>query len=229
MASKKPDTTELESEPSTTNPEPAITAGNGADAETDAIRPLAPAVASPMEDFDYNTLHLPQDFDAHVGARPVLTTIDVRRPKGIEWVRTHPSPDFQRLLGLVELPAGLYVVHQDLAPMLGGLVKPRLLVAAITNYAVPLLWPLRRPGPDGRTDNYMTSENLAAARARDRWVRIVSNQHARAFDVADATAKMPEPEWPELDFVAWLQLAFNRRVITSLDHPLMRSLLTGAE
>jgi hypothetical protein len=229
MTSKKPDATELEIEPSTTNPDPEITAGDGADADTDAMRAWAPAAASPIEDFDFKSLGLPQDFDAHVGSRPVLNTIDVRRPRGIEWVQTHPSPDFQRLLGLVEVPAGLYVVHQDLAPVLGGLVKPRLLMAAITNYGVPILWPLRRPAPDGRTDSYMTSENLAATRARDRWVRIVSNQHARSFDVFDATAKMPEPVWPELDFDAWLKLAFGVRVVVSLNQPLVRFLLTGAE
>jgi hypothetical protein len=193
------------------------------------MRAWAPTVASPMEDFDFKSLGLPQDFDAHGGSRPVLTTIDVRRPKGIEWVRTHPSPDFQRRVGLIEVPAGLYGVHQDLAPVLGGLVKPRLLVATITNHGVPILWPLRRPAPDGRTDSYMTSEYLAATRARDHWVRIVSNQHARAFDLFDATAKMPEPRWPELDFDAWLKLAFGVRVVLSPDHPLVRSLLTGAE
>jgi hypothetical protein len=229
MASKKPDGTEHDSESSATNPEPDITTGDGTNAETDAMSAWAPAVGSPMENFDFNTLRLPQDFDAHVGARPVLTSIEVRRPKGTEWVRTHPSPDFQRRLGLVEVPAGLYVIHQDLAPVLGGIVKPRLLVAATTNNNVPILWPLREPAPDGRTDAYMTSENLAAARARNHWVRIVSNQHARAYDVFEATAQMPEPEWPELDFNAWLQLAFSGRVIASLDHPLMRSLLTGAD
>jgi len=229
MANKKPDATELETEPNTTNPDPEITAGNGADADTDAMRAWAPAVPNPMEAFDFNTLRLPQDFDVHVGARQVLTTIDVRRPKGIEWVRTHPSPDFQRRLGLIEVPAGLYVVHQDLAPVLGGVVKPRLLVATITNNGVPILWPLREPGPDGRTDRYMTSENSAAARARDNWIRIVSNQHDPAYDVFEATAKMPEPAWPELDFAAWLQLGFSGRVVVSPGHPLMRALLTGAE
>jgi hypothetical protein len=229
MASKKPDASELESEPSTTNPEPEITAGNGAAADTDAMRPWAPAVASPIEDFDFRSLRLPQDFDAQVGSRPVLTTIDVRRPKGNEWVQTHPSPDFQRLLGLVEVPAGTYVIHQDLAPLLGGLVKPRLLVAAITSHGVPILWPLRQQGPDGRTDSYMTSENKAATRARNSWMRLVSNQHARAFDVFEATAKMPEPQWPELDFDAWLKLAFGVRAVRSPDHPLVRFLLTGAE
>jgi hypothetical protein len=229
MASKKPNASELEIEPSTEDPEPEITAGNGADADTDATRAWAPAVASPMENFDFDALSLPQDFDAHVGAKPVLTAIEVRRPTKFEWVRTHPSPAFQRLLGLVEVPSGTYVVHQNLAPMLGRVVEAKLLVATITTHGVLLLWPLRQPAPDGRTDKYMTSENQAAARARDRWMRIASNQHARAYDVLEATAKMREPEWPELDFAAWLQLAFNGRVVASPDHPLMRELLTGAE
>jgi hypothetical protein len=230
MAGKKPDATELESEPSTTNPEPAITAGNGADAETDAMSPWAPAVASPMEDFDYNTLRLPQDFDQSCGARPVLTGIDVRKPKGTEWVRVHPSPDFRRLLGLVGVPAGQYVVHQDLAPVLGGVVKPRLLVAAVNNYRSPFLWPLRWPAADGRRDSYMDSENIAADRARDYWVRVVSNQDAHRYDLFDAAAgKIPDPEWPQIDFATWLKLAFSGRVIKDLNHPLVRLLLTGAE
>jgi hypothetical protein len=230
MTSKKPDASEVEIEPSTEDPEPEITAGNGADADTDAMRPWSPAVANSMEDFDFNTLRLPQDFDQSFGAKPVLTGIDVRKPKGTEWVRVHSSPDFRRLLGVTEVAGDLYVVHQDLAPVLGDVVKPKLLAAAVNNRGIPFLWPLRRPAPDGRRDGYMDSENIAADRARDYWVRVVSNQHARRYDLFDAAAgKIPDPEWPQIDFATWLQLAFSGRVIKDLNHPLVRMLLTGAE
>ena len=51
---------------------------------------------------------------------------------------------------------------------------------------------------------------------------------AGAYDVAIATAPLPEPEWPEETFEQLFRLAFRDRVIDSIDHPVIRQLKGAA-
>jgi hypothetical protein len=45
-----------------------------------------------------------------------------------------------------------------------------------------------------------------------------------AYEITEATAKMPDPEWPEYSFHDLLRIGFRDRVIGSLDHPVLKRL-----
>ena len=49
--------------------------------------------------------------------------------------------------------------------------------------------------------------------------------HAGGYDVYEAEGELPEPEWPDHDIDALVQVAFRGKIITSLDHPVVQSLL----
>lgn len=51
---------------------------------------------------------------------------------------------------------------------------------------------------------------------------------AGAYDVFEATAKLPQPEWPVESFEQLFRLAFRDRVIDSIDHPVIRQLKGAA-
>jgi hypothetical protein len=45
-----------------------------------------------------------------------------------------------------------------------------------------------------------------------------------AYDVFEATATLPEPQWPDQSFQELLKVGFKDRQIDSLDHPVIRKL-----
>ena len=62
--------------------------------------------------------------------------------------------------------------------------------------------------------------------AKKRWVRVQSNQGARAYDVFEARAKIPEPEWPEWTLADYLRVGFGTDgVITDPQDELLLRLL----
>jgi hypothetical protein len=47
---------------------------------------------------------------------------------------------------------------------------------------------------------------------------------AGAYVVYEAAGNIPDPEWPDLTFKEIVGLAFKDRVVSSLDHPLVKRL-----
>ena len=105
-----------------------------------------------------------------------------------------------------------------------GELKPHMLFTAINRQGVVFLWPVRLPGDDGRRNAWNNSALEAADLATKGWVRVASNMSLGAYDVLQATAELPEPEWPEQDFRSLLKIAFKDHYIQSLDHPVIRRL-----
>ncbi len=46
---------------------------------------------------------------------------------------------------------------------------------------------------------------------RRRWVRVYANMAVGRYEVAQATAPLPDPEWPELTFREILRIAFREQ------------------
>ena len=45
-----------------------------------------------------------------------------------------------------------------------------------------------------------------------------------AYEIFEASAKIPDPDWPELPFVGLLKIAFRDRLIDRPDHPVILQL-----
>jgi len=103
-------------------------------------------------------------------------------------------------------------------------VGTRVFFTAINRQNVLFLWPIRLPGEDGRIDEWNRSAMEAATMATEGWVRVASNMSLGAYEVYQATADLPDPEWPELSFEQILQIAFKDRMIESLDHAVLQRL-----
>ena len=102
---------------------------------------------------------------------------------------------------------------------------PTALFTSITRQGVIFLWPVRLPGPDGRDNPWSRSALDAAERARERWIRVASNMSLGAYEVFQATADIPDPQWPEEGGLqGLLAIAFRDRFITTPDHPIIQRL-----
>jgi hypothetical protein len=185
---------------------------------------------SPAPDpFDPASLRLSQDFASSIGVKRVLTRIRCGKPEKHEFVRVRPGEEWRLETYLLELKGSqdkpgqeTYLVQPSFVPDLLGEVRPAVLFCAINRQKVPFLWRCWLPSTDGRA-NLWTDTLLDAARLAERkWIRVVAG--AGQYDIAEAAGQLSEPEWPDLSFREWIELAFKDRNITSLDHPVIRSL-----
>lgn len=181
-----------------------------------------------IDPFDPERLRLAQDFGANLGVKKAIVTVPVRKPSKESWVRVHPDDDFRIQTGILELKEDreIYLVDPELIPELSteSTFGPRLLLTTITRQGVLFLWPIRLPGYDGRLDTWNQSAQEAANMAINNWVRISPNMGLGGYDVYNASAGLPEPEWPSLGFREILSIAFKDRRIDSLDHVVLKRL-----
>jgi hypothetical protein len=68
------------------------------------------------------------------------------------------------------------------------------------------------------------SAREAADEATRTWLRVNPNMSLGAYEMIVAESITIEPQWPTLSFQELLRIAFRERLITSLDHPVVRRL-----
>jgi hypothetical protein len=157
-----------------------------------------------------------------------LVTVPVRKPDKTWFVRVHPSEDYRLQTVVVQLAEEneFYLVDKPLWPEMAAetTFSPRVLFTAMNRQGVCFLWPARLPRPDGQFDNWGLSALEAVQMAQKTWVRVTSNKSLGAYEVFEATAKLPEPDWPKLPFKELLRVAFKDKFIGGLDHPVLRKL-----
>jgi hypothetical protein len=176
--------------------------------------------------FDLDKLRLSQDFAANLGVKKALLTVPVRKPGRQDFFRVHPSEDWRLETAVLELQEEreTYLVDKYLWGQLPGELIPKVLYTVITRQGVLMLWPIRLPREDGRHDEWNRSALEAAEMAKEQWIRIAANMSLGAYEVYQAMATIPDPEWPDTTFQEILRVAFKEQFIHSLDHPVVRRL-----
>jgi hypothetical protein len=176
--------------------------------------------------FDLENLRLSQSFAETAGVKKLLKTVPVHKPSAQDFVRVHPSPDFRMSAPIVELKDDReeYIVAKDLVSELVGEFVSKILFTAINRQGVTFLWPVRLPDPDGKDFEWWRSMREAADLATAQWVRVKANKHLGAYEMFVAESTMSEPVWPEASFQDLVKLAFRDRLITKLDHPVIKRL-----
>ena len=184
----------------------------------------APSLAP--DPFDLGNLRLSQSFTETAGVKKLLTTVPVRKPNPQDWVRVHPGSEYRENFPLIELKDEReeYVVAASLVPELVGEFVSKTLYTTVNRQGVVSLWPVRLPDPDGREMEWHRSAREAAELAMNRWVRCKANRSLGAYDIFQAEACIAEPAWPDLTFQQIIRIAFRDRLITSMDHPVIKRL-----
>jgi hypothetical protein len=201
----------------------------GANAPVEAGEIEAAAADTAPDPFDPAALRLTPELAASAGVKKVLLTIPVRKPNKSAFVRAHPDPAYRLTAGTIELEeerGELYLVAAPLWPEMTTepAFRPRLLVTSMTRQGALFLWPFNLPRPDGRVDEWTRTGMEALQYATKSWVRVYANMGVGGYEVAQATAPLPDPEWPDLTLREILRIAFRERLIDSQDHPVLRRL-----
>ena len=117
-----------------------------------------------------------------------------------------------------------FLLDPEIRPHLPGEIVPVALFTTVNRQGVLTLWPVRLPGEDGRHDEWSRSALEAVETAKSRWIRVVANMSLGAYEIYEASANLPEPEYPDHTFREILEIAFKDRFIRGLDHPVVRRL-----
>jgi hypothetical protein len=141
-------------------------------------------------------------------------------------VRVHPEAAFREAFAIVELKDDRerYLVTPDIAAALPAEIVTEMFYTAINRQRVVSLWPVRLPASDGRVNDWHRSAQEAAERAMQRWIRVVANMSLGAYEIMEAPAQIPDPEWPECTFRDLLRIGFRDRIISGFDHPVLKKL-----
>jgi hypothetical protein len=190
------------------------------------------AIANPkaIDPFDPENLRL--KVVGHTpGVRKLLTTIQVCKPSKDQFVRTQKDPRYWLDVWAVEQKEdrSVFIADPSLAKDLSSLNIGRMftLVLTVSRQGNVFFWPLRiHAADDGRRpDHWLTSAREAAEKARVKWIRVVANMANQSFDLYEAEADLPEPEWPSESMRDLLEIAFRGNgVIKDIDHPVIRGL-----
>ena len=117
-----------------------------------------------------------------------------------------------------------YLIEPKLRKELYREIIPKILFTTINRQGDLFLWPVRLPGEDGRLDNWNQSAIEAAELAKYNWIRLIPNMNIGAYEIIEATGCLPDPEWPELSFKEIMEIAFKDKLISDLQHPIIRRL-----
>ena len=189
--------------------------------ETDAT-----ATAAAPNPFDLDSLRLKPSFLETAGVKTVITTVPARRPNPQDFVRVHPSPEYRADFALIDLKDERedYLVRPEVLPELVGEVVFKTIFTAVNRQGVVFLWPVRLPAPDDRKSEWLRSAREAAELAMTQWVRLKADMSLGAYRITVSETVIAEPVWPEHSYQQLLQIAYRDRMITTVDHPVVRRL-----
>jgi hypothetical protein len=189
----------------------------------------AVATDSTQASSPFSSLRLAQNFGETLGVKKVLTMVPVVKPTKDRFFRTHESPNWVYPAWVLENKATgeTYIVSEDVASVLGGLVRAVELYTAIDRQNNVFFIPIPLPGPNGVRNPWHESLLQAVLRAKLVWLRITANKDLGGYEIFEATAKLPEPIWPDTTLDELLAIAFRGRIITNPDHPVVQEKLGG--
>jgi hypothetical protein len=188
--------------------------------------------ADPADEWDLDSFRVSQDYADGLGVEQAVTGVPVCKPGKDWWVRTHPNrKDYwiETLLLELEEERELYLISPPLhsALITEPMVSRRLLITSVTTQGRLFLWPLKLPAPDGKSNVWHETAMEAARMASSAWVRIAADLSFGTYRVWPAKAVLDEPKWPNLTFKEIFRLAFQERLISDLNHPVVKRLREG--
>jgi hypothetical protein len=186
----------------------------------------ASTAAMPPDPFDLATLRLNPSFLETAGVKKLTTTVPVRKPGKQDFIRVRPEPEYRENFAMIDLKDEReeYLVRKEVMQELAGEVVCKTVFTAINRQGVIFLWPVRLPTRDDRKSDWARTEREAVELAMRQWVRTRANMSLGAYEHTIAESVMADPVWPDISYEELLRIAFRDRVVTSIDHPVVKRL-----
>ena len=186
---------------------------------------LDPPEVDPFNPKNYRKV---QDPRLNPGADPatsgVPNSIEARKPKKAWYFRIHSDPAYRATLPLYtdedskrRDDSYLFAPGLEIPADLEDIVRDNIVAAAITNTGTHFLYKL----PVSESSYYESGLEVIR-RATEGWIRVAPADGW--YVIHPPIAKLDEPQFPDVPFRDYLEAAFKKRIIKSLDHPLVKKL-----
>jgi hypothetical protein len=162
-----------------------------------------------------------------IGADEILSVVTVRRPKPNEFIRTSLEPKNTLTTTLFENreEGEIYLIAPHIRPFMIAGAAVRMLTLTVNQAGIPFIWPVPVDDQTVRKNAWNESARLSFHRAKTDWVKLVGDRAAGHYRIYIAKGELPAPRWPERSFQELLEIAFRNRIISSEDHPVIKSML----
>lgn len=163
---------------------------------------------------------------ALIGQQRIVTRVPVKKPDKQIFFRAHPTDKVETYVIEDKENRETYYVLPEMRDEIvaQGLHRPVLLARVITRQAVNMLWPIGL-SVDGRSNSWHETAHEARRIAEKNWIRIVPNMALGGYEIFKAVAPIDEPDWSKMTFQQLLEVAFRDRIISSIDHPVLKNWL----
>jgi hypothetical protein len=185
--------------------------------------------AASDDPFDLAQLRVTPEELEGPSVRKLLTQVPVRKPGDQDFIRVRPEPQFRETMAFIELKDDreIYLLNRKKVPEWGEFFNATLFTA-ITRTGVVFLWPVKVSAADAKANEWHLSAATAAQHAMRHWIRVKANLKLRGYEIFEAeAANIPDPIWPSLSFEEIYRIAFRDRIVSSIDHPVLKQLRGG--
>lgn len=174
---------------------------------------------------------LKADFQAAglAGATELISTISVRKPKAMEFIRIHPDENMTITMILHEDRVGFASEYYVILPHmvqemteLGGAFYAQL-YPANTLDGETMIWPVKLP-TGGASGKWQETAMDAVAAAKSNWIRLFADVGRGHYRIMKAEGDLKQPDFLDKSLNELLELGFKDRVIDNSDHPICRKL-----
>jgi len=166
---------------------------------------------------------------ASPAVKEVVMKIPARKsPSKQSFFRVHPDPGMSPELPIFIKEGSsddIYLVTPAVASHISEFV--RICRAYTCVYPDGTLFMWVKPIPDPENPNSWTvSAHQIADIAKEKWVRLKSNQNAGSYEYGEAIKQesQGEPKWPDMDISEILRKAFEGKLVDSETHPIILQL-----
>lgn len=157
------------------------------------------------------------------------TRIHINKPRRDEWVMVRSGKEWETAIYVIEdaqdMDREIYVVTADLANgELADDARYAILYLAISSTG-RLFWWHVKIAANSRRNHWAESALKAIEAAKGKWIRVIPAHEG--YEIREARARMSEPQWPDMSRNEIIQLAFEDRIIDSMEHPVAQRLTLG--
>jgi len=162
--------------------------------------------------------------------KKIIIQVPVKKPNKQKFFKVLSGPEWEILVTVLELreEGEYYLVTKNIAPYIIGEVKLVRLNLAYYLDGTPFLIPIPMPEPDNpsKWNSWHRSLDTAVKTAMRTWIRAIPDKSSNGYILMEAMGKFQEPILPkDLTLKNYMEIGFRGRIISELDHPVIKHLM----